>query len=295
MERVTMIQHTRVMRRDDLPAADALLRRAYNNPANDYTSRLLRHLELQPDGWLVMERDGAIIACGGGTVMGTVGYVGLVGVDPTLHRQGVGAALMRELITLLAAQGCATILLDASDMGRPLYLRLGFAIDDSVSIWHTDAAQPLSAAAVAQRDDSVTRYQPNDLAAIIACDAAGFGAPRDRIVTAFLNDMSETTFVARDASSAVVGYLALGPADGFIGPWLAATVEAGEALLRETLAGHRAHVKRVIAPNANRAAARLLRAAGFAPARTLAHMRLGPQLDSARRQLVYGQINLALG
>jgi ribosomal protein S18 acetylase RimI-like enzyme len=294
LERATMSEHTRVMRLDDLTTVNGLLRRAYNNPLNDYTSRLLRHLELQPDGWLVMEREEIIIACGGGTAMGTAGYIGLVGVDPTLQRQGVGVALMCELIALLAAQGCATILLDASDMGKPLYLKLSFVIDDTISIWHTDAAQPLPAAA-APGGVSVTPYQPNDLAAVIACDTIGFGAPRDRIVTAFLNDTSETSYVARDASGAVVGYLALDPVDGFIGPWLTTSVDAGEALLRHTLAKHGAHVKRVMTPDANHAAARLLRAAGFAPVRTLAHMRLGPALNLARRQSVYGQINLALG
>lgn len=288
-----MRQDIRLMRASDLAAVNDLLRQAYKNPANDYTGRLLRHLELQPDGWLVVERDGRVVATGGGTVMGPVGYIGLVGVDPALHRQGIGAALMDELIAFLRSQGCATILLDASDMGRPLYLKLGFAVDDTVSIWHADTAQSLLSAAPGAI--SVTPYAATDLTQIIAFDTAGFGAPRDRIVAAFLQDNPATTWISRDASDQLAGYLTYAPSHNFIGPWLASTPDSASALLHAALAQSGVQALTLHTPDANQAATRLLRGVGFTPVRTLAHMRMGPPLASTRRQMVYGQINLALG
>jgi predicted N-acetyltransferase YhbS len=283
----------RVMGEPDLSSVDQLLRQAYNNP-HDFTLRLRRQLALQPDGWLVAEHDGTIVGCGGVTVMGPVGYVGLVGVDPALQRQGVGVMLMRALLALLESQGCATILLDASDAGKPLYLRLGFVIDDGVSTWLTSEAQP-ALARDAQETIATMPYQASDLSAIIAFDSAGYGAPRDRIITAYLNDAPALTRVARDESGALLGYLTLFSDIGFIGPWLASSPLAAAALLHDTLVQHGALVEGVVIPDANLDGARLLRAAGFAPVRTLAHMRLGAPLSPTRRQRVYSQINLALG
>ena len=280
------------MRASDLPAVDRILRLAYRNDS-DYTPRMRRQLDLQPDGWLVLERDGALLGCGGATVMGAVGYIGLVGVDPARQRQGVGGALMRALIAWLQERGCSTILLDASDAGKPLYLQLGFAIEDTVSIWRAQRLTPLPGAvpgAVA-----IQPFQEGDLREIIAFDARGYGAPRDRVIEAFIADDSALVRVARDQAGVMWGYLIVQAESFTVGPWLASTSGAARALFADALARHAALVEMVITPDANYDAADILRAAGFAPVRTLAHMRFGAPLPPSRRQTVYGQVNLALG
>ena len=47
-------------------------------------------------------------------------------VEPDWRRRGVGDALMRALLEVLAARGIRRIVLHASDDGRRLYERLGF-------------------------------------------------------------------------------------------------------------------------------------------------------------------------
>jgi ribosomal protein S18 acetylase RimI-like enzyme len=48
-------------------------------------------------------------------------------VEPAWRRRGVGEAVMRALLDSLAARGIRRIVLHASDDGRRLYERLGFA------------------------------------------------------------------------------------------------------------------------------------------------------------------------
>lgn len=282
----------RAMRDRDLAQADSLLRLAYRNDL-DYTSRLRRQLALQPDGWRVVEDHGALVACGGATVMGAVGYVGLVGVDPARQRQGLATIVMNELIDWIHAQGCATILLDASDAGKPLYLRLGFTVDDGVSLWRTGASTSLPDPSAG--DATVRELRDDDLREVIAFDTRGYGAPRDRVIAAYVRDDPAVALVARDQGGALRGYLIVQAATGAVGPWLASTPDAARALLRGALARDRSAIETVQAPDGNHDATTLLRSAGFAPFRTLAHMRLGPPLTPARRRTVYGQISLALG
>ena len=282
----------RLMRDADPQAVDRLLRLVYRNET-DYTGRLRRHLALQPDGWLVVESDGAPAGVGGATIMGAVGYIGLVGVDPALQRRGIAMTLMRSLIAWLQERGCSTVLLDASDAGKPLYLQLGFVIEDTVSVWRRQ--ERLSSLSLPHEAAAVRPFWERDLPDIIAFDAHCYGAPRDRVIEAFISDDPALVSVARDREGALQGYLIIQTEFHELGPWLAATPSAARGLFVDALARHGALVESVITPDANRHAAEILRSSGFAPTRTLAHMRLGSPLAPSRRRTIYGQINFALG
>lgn len=282
----------RLMRDTAVPAVNQLLRLAYRNE-NDYTARLRRHLALQPDGWLVIESGGALAGVGGATIMGAVGYIGLVGVDPALQRRGIALTLMRSLIAWLRERDCSTILLDASDAGKPLYLQLGFQIEDTVSVWRLQECLPIPT--LPHDAVAIQPFQESDLREIIAFDARSYGAPRDRVVMAFVEDSPALVSVARDRDGALQGYLTIQAESHAAGPWLAATPDAARALFQDALVRHALLIEGVITPDANLHAAEILRSLGFVPMRTLAHMRLGIPLPPSRRQTVYGQVNLALG
>jgi GNAT superfamily N-acetyltransferase len=55
------------------------------------------------------------------------GYVSSVYTDPAWRRNGVARALMERLIARAEAMDVRRLILNASEMGRPLYLDLGFA------------------------------------------------------------------------------------------------------------------------------------------------------------------------
>ena len=62
-------------------------------------------------------------------------------VEPELRRRGVARALMIRSIDCAAAHGASLITLHASDLGRPLYDRLGFTLTSEMRLF-TDNAPP---------------------------------------------------------------------------------------------------------------------------------------------------------
>jgi GNAT superfamily N-acetyltransferase len=77
----------------------------------------------------VAEVDGQIAGCGGATVFpGTpaTGWVHGIVVRPECRRTGLGTRLTEAAIAWLRARSVGTVLLLATDAGRPVYERLGF-------------------------------------------------------------------------------------------------------------------------------------------------------------------------
>jgi GNAT superfamily N-acetyltransferase len=62
-------------------------------------------------------------------------------VEPGLRRRGVARALMTRSIDCAADRGASLITLHASDLGRPLYERLGFTLTSEMRLF-TDNAPP---------------------------------------------------------------------------------------------------------------------------------------------------------
>ncbi len=292
-----MAQTIRVMTEADFPAVDYLLQVAYAS-SRTYVGRLRRQLALQPDGWLIAERDGAMVGVGGITAMGSVGYIGLVGTAPAAQRQGIATALMRALMAVGEGAGCTCLLLDASNAGKPLYERLGFETVDTVTVWRreADSSTGLSGDKFADEQGiALLPYTQESVAQVAAFDASGYGAGRERVVASFLADDPALVRLARDTAGVIQGYLILQADGDAIGPWLATSPSAARALLAWALSFAGAHTLITQTPGANQDGAELLTDAGFTPIRSLTHMRRGAPLSPTRRQIVYSQANLALG
>jgi GNAT superfamily N-acetyltransferase len=109
---------------DELVRVDELLTLAYDTPSR------LRELELlqsvQPDGWYVIEDDGAPLAVAGCLVYGAFCWLGLVATHPDARGRGLASQVSSHLVEWAMARGCRTVALDASTLGRPVYERLGF-------------------------------------------------------------------------------------------------------------------------------------------------------------------------
>lgn len=108
-------------------------------PANDPHLDISRKCAAQPDLFLVarLSLTRQIV----GTVMagyeGHRGWINYLAVDPDHQRQGIGRRLMAEAERLLNDLGCPKINLQVRGSNRavlPFYERLGFAIDDTVSL-----------------------------------------------------------------------------------------------------------------------------------------------------------------
>src|SRR6266487_4427412 len=77
----------------------------------------------------VYERAGDLVGVSGCAHFGATGWVGGVAVVPEARRAGLGRALTEAAIAWLQERGAGTIQLYATDLGRPVYERLGFVAE----------------------------------------------------------------------------------------------------------------------------------------------------------------------
>jgi ribosomal protein S18 acetylase RimI-like enzyme len=220
---------TRTLVASDLPRAVALLNAAYG-PNPTFEPRLRSYVGLEPEGWIVIERGGALIGVGGLVRFGACGYVGLMGVAPEDQRRGVGAAIFEEVLRRGEGMGVSLFLLDASVSGAPLYAKYGFVDHGAAHAFVFDARPP----GKEKERVKVTALGAADLDSVIALDAEGFGAERAALVRELVTGAPARAFVAKDSGGAVVGYAVGQPRS--IGPCIALSAEVARALVRKVLA-----------------------------------------------------------
>lgn len=72
--------------------------------------------------------DGIIVGAGSYVRYGTTVWLALVMVHPGYRNRGIGAMVTRGLLEAVARLGYETVLLDATDLGYPVYKKLGFEV-----------------------------------------------------------------------------------------------------------------------------------------------------------------------
>lgn len=259
----------RPMRMADIPFAHELRRIAgWNQSEHDWRG----YLEFEPDGCFVAEVDAR--PAGTATTIrydDRFGWIGMVLVHPDFRRLGIGTRLLQHAIAYLQASGVRCIKLDATPMGRAVYVPLGFV--DEYELSRLEGTAP---AETRPAQTGVTPLVSADLPALERLDAAVFGAGRARVLAALSRRNPEWCLVAR-TSAGVAGYLIArqGASTVQVGPWVADNAIVAEALLQNFFAraaGHRVFID-VVSPNP--AAAAMVRRAGFTVQRTLTRMFLG--------------------
>src|SRR4051794_40394866 len=133
-----MVAAVRDARHEEAGAIADLLSRAAFGPT---VSRLVAFPRTSPHGdVLVAENgDGAAVGAVCCVSFGATGWIGALGVAPEARRHGLGRALTEAAIERLRERGASTVLLFATDMGRPLYERLGFVIEGAATAWRGTA------------------------------------------------------------------------------------------------------------------------------------------------------------
>ncbi|WP_028923477.1 GNAT family N-acetyltransferase [Pseudonocardia acaciae] len=229
------------------------------------------HLALDPAGCFVTELDGrpagtAVLADYGGRF----GWLAMVLVHPEHRRRGVGTALARAAREHARERGLAQVRLDASEAGRPVYLALGFADQYGLSRYRRPPSPP-----AAENGDLGAREVGADEAvrAVLGWDAERFGADRGRVLRELLERPGSRTF-RFPGTGAMSGYAVtrLGAPAVQLGPWLADTAEAAEALLHAALASVPDEEVIMDVPEPNADATALALRYGFAPERRFARM-----------------------
>ncbi len=106
-------------------------------PWNDPRKDIARKLRVNPEWFLVAEREGRVVASIMIGYEGHRGWINYLAVEPASRRLGLGRALMEEAERILRAAGCPKISLQirtANAGMRVFYERIGFAADDVVSL-----------------------------------------------------------------------------------------------------------------------------------------------------------------
>jgi GNAT superfamily N-acetyltransferase len=263
----------------EVPLAVDVLRRA---GFGTQVARLLEYPRRSPHGAiLVAEGDGggvSGVACV--AAFESTGWIGALGVAPEARRRGLGAALTEAAVRWLRGRGSQTVLLYATEAGRPVYERLGFVTEERAVAWRgVSGAAP-----------------PTDLLRLTESDRMGMGA-LDRLVTGERRDAVLDTILP------LSGVAVDGGADGLLGwaiasPWGAGTAiaaarpEVGVALMAAATAGPAAGT--LIVPDGNGAAIDALHAWRFVRLNDALRMRLGPAV-AWRPEMQFGLFNLFWG
>jgi ribosomal protein S18 acetylase RimI-like enzyme len=273
----------------DIPAADVVIRSAFDRPTS-FSPMLALHRVIEPEGFWVAVDGSKIVGTVGAIDYGRVAYIALMTVLPELQGRGLGRRLMNHALAWLAARGCRVVLLDATAKGAALYETMGF-VDDSTAYDYARPAEALPPPTVAT--SHVRPARATDLPGIVALDAPWFGADRQKLFAALWPLYGECCLVAHDDAGKLAGYLFA--RDPVLGPWGAATPAMAKELLAAGLAMPRANPPMVMLPRSNRQAIELVESFGFVQRRTLRHMRLGGQQPPGQPQYLNGQSSFGHG
>ncbi|MCW3001213.1 MAG: family N-acetyltransferase [Conexibacter sp.] len=263
----------------EVPLAVDVLRRA---GFGTQVARLLEYPRRSPDGAiLVAEGEGggvSGVACV--AAFATTGWIGALGVAPEARRSGLGTALTEAAVRWLRHRGAQTVLLYATEAGRPVYERLGFATEERAVAWRgvSGAAPPADLQRLAESDRTRLR----------ALDQLATGERRNAVL---------------DTIIPLGGVAVEGDDGGLLGwaiasPWGAGTAiaaarpEVGVALMAAATAGPAAGT--LIVPDGNLAATDALQAWRFVRLNDALRMRLGPAVPW-RPEMQFGLFNLFWG
>jgi ribosomal protein S18 acetylase RimI-like enzyme len=273
-----MVAAVREARHEEAGAIADLLSRAAFGPT---VSRLVAFPRTSPHGdVLVADNGGAAAGAVCCVSFGATGWIGALGVAPEARRHGVGRALTEAAVKRLHDRGAATVLLFATDMGRPLYERLGFVIEGAATAWRgTAGAIPTGV--------EVRRLREDDRDDVGALDRAATGEDRANLLDA----LHPLAGVAAQRDASLAGWAAKAPYGAGIAI-CASDDEAGVALMAAAATGPGPAT--LVVPDANAAAMANLRRWGFRAANAGERMRLGPPV-AWRPERQFGLFNLFWG
>ena len=232
---------------------------------------------------LAAEVEGEVAGVGFGTRNGTVGWLGLICVSPRYQRRGIGSALTARLSERLEERGCRTLVLTATESGRPIYEKLGFSTE---TFYHGFAGPGLEAAST---PPGLRRMKPEDLDAVCALDLRLTGEDRSHLLRA----VNGPGWIVTGGPGEVRGYHL--PVLWGGGPVIATDPDAVKTLLHlaRTLVGPNGTTRFWLAAGNEEGRAHM-KSIGFEEVRRLPRMERGERV-AWRPETLYGLFSLGKG
>jgi len=207
----------RLLFESDIPAAMQLKEAAGWNQTEEDWRRLLA---LEPNGCFAAVKDGRLVGTTTTTTYANdLAWIGMVLVDPQEQRQGIATKLMNVALDYLNGK-VATVKLDATAQGKPVYEKFGFQVESLVERW--------SGTAKARNAETPQDYAVRDL---LALDRIAFNADGSKLIEALIHDACAPPVVLGD------GYALArrGSNADYIGPVVATSPQHVESLLDQVL------------------------------------------------------------
>jgi GNAT superfamily N-acetyltransferase len=211
-----------------------------------------RVISLEPEGCFGLLHDGLLVSTTTAVCYGKeLSWIGMVLTDPNFRGRGYARILMETALEFLRQRGLSWIKLDATPMGRPLYLKLGFVDEAPIERWM--AQVPAEGCSC-----DLPAYEPDP-----ALDREAFGACRANLLASLAAEEAisipgEGFAMARPGSKAA-----------YFGPCVSRTPEGARRFLKWFLGRHRAQTVAWDLLVENREAMKLAQEFGFEKRREL--------------------------
>ena len=215
----------RQMTTNDLPLGLRLSRQAgWNQTKADW----LRFIDMQPGGCFVAELNGCSVGTTTTCVFDDIAWVAMVLVDKNTRGQGIGTKLLRHSLDFLNARKVKTVRLDATDLGRPIYEKLGFVPEYELARFE-------GISRLSETTPAVSEAMPELFTDMIEFDSLMTGTDRAKMLGRLFNEFPRNIRILTDGDR-IEGFVTLRPGANAIqvGP-CTATINAGPALLSDAL------------------------------------------------------------
>lgn len=199
---------------------------------------IVRESELNPEA----KEPRAPVASTSAIAAGTVGVIGTVMTREDYRRRGLARLVMEAALDWMRGRGVRSVLLDATEDGRPLYFRLGFVgVEQSYFAYADIEELDYSVIRLRAASDTVTVAPVSALERVRQLDMQAFGGDRIGFLRLLLESPRTWLYVAENEPGQPSGYALVrrldAPYRGLrLGPWVARTPGVAAALLRGILA-----------------------------------------------------------
>ncbi len=235
--------------------------------------------DLQPEGWpdiipefeLYIKRDycvpiktvsdGNIVGIGAAIIFGRTGWLAHIIVHKNYRNRGIGLSIVNELLRITKSRSVETCLLIASDLGLPVYKKVGF--ESVCEYLFFKREKPWKSYAVSTH---IEKYRDEYYSMITAIDRKISGEDREILIREYIKD----SIVYRD-NEIIKGYYMPELGGGLI---YADTDTAGLELMKIKYST----ADTAVLPSENTAGIKFLEQNGFTPVSRGARMILGKQI-----------------
>lgn len=188
-----------------------------------------RLVALWPDGCLAGWDGNDLVATASLAVYQRLGWIGMIIVDQDHRARGHGAAMFRAVLDHAEEIGVDCLGLDATDEGRRVYLKFGFVDHHGVDRWGGTGAQ------VTPSGTTQTLGEEH-VASLGELDLRLGGVDRSRLLRRLASEPGATVRMVTAAGDVVAaGFSRSGRTAGHIGPVIASSSVAGEAIVADLI------------------------------------------------------------